>query len=231
MALGSDALPRPSSWTLSGNASHASSRRWKLWAGLTPEIRDVAVAHPDDGGGAGREGGGDQAGGGQVDVAVDDAGRGDQALAHDPAGVGARDDGDVVGDVGVAGPPDRDDPAVLDPDVALEDAEHRIEDQRAADDQVELAVAAAPPDIWMASRIVLPKPQSVSSPGEASSRSTSTSRLVSPSLTRSADGRAVHAGVEAAVDLERHHITSVATRVPVRPCCAGRLEVPRHRRG
>ena len=73
---------------------------------IDAEIRDVAVAHPDDGGGARRERGGDQAGGREVDVAIDDAGRRDHALAHDPAGIGAGDDGDVVGDVGVAGPPD-----------------------------------------------------------------------------------------------------------------------------
>jgi hypothetical protein len=64
--------------------------------GVHAEVRDVAVPHPDDGGGAGREGGGDQAGGREVDVAVHDAGRGDQPFAHDPAGVGARDDGDIV---------------------------------------------------------------------------------------------------------------------------------------
>ena len=39
---------------------------------------------------------------------------------------------------GVAGPPDPDDPAVLDADVGLDDADDGIDDERAGDDDVEL---------------------------------------------------------------------------------------------
>ena len=45
---------------------------------------------------------------------------------------------------GVAGPPDADDPAVLDPDVRLDDADERIDDERAGDDDVELRRAGSP---------------------------------------------------------------------------------------
>ncbi len=44
----------------------------------------------------------------------------------------------------IAGPPDTDDPAVLDPDVRLDDADDRIDDERAGDDDVELRRAGPP---------------------------------------------------------------------------------------
>ena len=47
---------------------------------------------------------------------------------------------DAGGDVRVAGAPDPDDAAVLDPDVRLHDAEERVDDEHAGDQHVELAV-------------------------------------------------------------------------------------------
>ena len=71
-------------------------------------------------------------------MAVDGTGRGDQAVAHD--GLGVRPDGqlDPVADARVAGAADPDDPSVLDADVRLEDPEHRIDDERAGKDRIEL---------------------------------------------------------------------------------------------
>ena len=46
---------------------------------------------------------------------------------------------------GVPGPPDADDPAVLDPDVGLDDADDGIDDERAGDDDVELRRAGVAP--------------------------------------------------------------------------------------
>ena len=59
---------------------------------------------------------------------------------------------DAVADRRVAGPPDPDDPAVLDPDVGLDDAEHRVDDERARDDDVELATVRRPRPAPSASR-------------------------------------------------------------------------------
>ena len=55
---------------------------------------------------------------------VDRAGGEDPALAGDDVGRGADDEVgvDSVGDVGVAGPAEGDDPAVAEPDVRLDDA-------------------------------------------------------------------------------------------------------------
>ena len=77
-------------------------------------------------------------------MAVDRAGRGDQPVGHDRRGVRADLELDPVADRGVAGPPDPDDPAVLDPDVGLDDADRRIDDERAGDDGVELRRRARP---------------------------------------------------------------------------------------
>ena len=76
-----------------------------------------------------------------VDVAVDAAGRGDQALAGDDLGPGADHQpvGDAVHDVRVAGLADTDDAAVVDADVGLDDADQGIEDDGVRDDQVERA--------------------------------------------------------------------------------------------
>ena len=76
----------------------------------------------------------------EVDVAVDRARRRDQAVAHDRRGVRADRELDAVADRAVAGPSDADDPAVLDADVGLDDAEDRVDDERAGDDRVELRV-------------------------------------------------------------------------------------------
>ena len=76
-------------------------------------------------------------------MAVDGAGRRDQAVAHDRPGVRADAQLDAVAYRLVPGPPDADDPPVLDPDVGLDDAEDRIEDERAGDDRVQLRVRGA----------------------------------------------------------------------------------------
>ena len=52
---------------------------------------------------------------------------------------------DAVADRRVPGAPDPDDPAVLDADVRLHDADDRVDDERAGDDDVELRRAAARP--------------------------------------------------------------------------------------
>ena len=80
----------------------------------------------------------------QVDVRVDDARGGDQPVAHDRVGVRPDRQVDPVADVRVAGPPDPDDPAVLDPDVGLDDADRGIDDDGAGDDDVELGRPAGP---------------------------------------------------------------------------------------
>ena len=74
----------------------------------------------------------------RMDVAVDGPGRRDQPVAHDRLGVRADRQLDAVADRRVAGTPDADDPAVLDPDVGLDDADQRIDDERTRDDHVEL---------------------------------------------------------------------------------------------
>ena len=83
----------------------------------------------------------------EVDVAVDRPGRGDQAVAHDRLGVRADRQLDPVADRVVAGPPDADDAAVLDPDVGLDHAEHRVQDEGAGHDRVELGGPGRP---WVA---------------------------------------------------------------------------------
>ena len=67
----------------------------------------------------------------QVDVAVDGAGCRDQAVAHDRLGVRTDRQLDAVADRVVAGAADADDPAVLDADVGLDDADDRVDDERA----------------------------------------------------------------------------------------------------
>ena len=58
----------------------------------------------------------------EVDVRVDAAGGDDHAFAGDDLGAGADDDVDAGLDVGIAGLAELRDPAVLDRDVALDDA-------------------------------------------------------------------------------------------------------------
>ena len=64
-------------------------------------------------------------------MAVDDAGRRDQPVAVIGCVCGPMVQVDAVADVRVAGPTDPDDPAVLDADVRLDDAEGRVDDDRA----------------------------------------------------------------------------------------------------
>lgn len=73
---------------------------------------------------------------------VDDARRGDQALAGEDSGVRVDDEVNPRLDVGVAGPPSAGDPAVGDSDRGLANAKQRIEDEDVGDDHVEGAVAA-----------------------------------------------------------------------------------------
>ena len=73
-----------------------------------------------------------------MDVAVDRSGGRDQAVAHDRLRM--RPDGqlDALADRVVPGPPDADDPPVLDPDVGLDDTEDGVHDERPGHDRVEL---------------------------------------------------------------------------------------------
>ena len=91
-------------------------------------------------GDAGRQGDGNESGTQKMDVRVDRAGRDEQAMAGDRPGPGADRQVDAVHDVRVAGPPDTHDAAVLDADVGLDDPDQRIDDDRAADHGVELAL-------------------------------------------------------------------------------------------
>ncbi len=72
----------------------------------------------------------------QVDVGVDAARRRDEPLAVDDGRPGADHDVDAVQGVRVAGPTDRDDPALADADRRLADPEDRVEEQAAGDDDV-----------------------------------------------------------------------------------------------
>jgi hypothetical protein len=94
----------------------------------------------DQRGHAGRQCRRHQLGRDEVHVAVDRAGGRDQAVAHDRKRV--RPDGEIDAgrDVGVAGTPDAHHSAVLDADVGLDDPQQRVDDERARDQHVELAV-------------------------------------------------------------------------------------------
>ena len=72
-------------------------------------------------------------------MGVDAARRRDEALAVHRRGGRADQQIRIVHDVRIAGPPHADDQAVLHPDVRLEDAEHGIDDDDVADQEVELA--------------------------------------------------------------------------------------------
>ena len=82
----------------------------------------------------------------EVDVAVDAAGGEDLAVARQHLGAGPDDQVrvDAVHRVGVAGLAERDDPAVADADVGLDDAPV-VEDDGAGDDQVGSALGAGRP--------------------------------------------------------------------------------------
>ena len=86
----------------------------------------------------------DQPGLDEVDVGVDAARRGDEPLAVDRRRGRADEQIRVVHDIRVAGPPHARDHAVLHADVGLADAEHRIDDDDIADEQVELAGGGKP---------------------------------------------------------------------------------------
>ena len=104
----------------------------------------------------------------------------------------------AVGDVGVAGPAEGDDPAVAEPDVGPDDAPV-VEDDRVGDDGVGRALGAACVVPWaIDSRIDLPPPKTASSPPKVRSCSTSIHRSVSPRRTWSPDGRSVQRGVRRA---------------------------------
>ena len=73
----------------------------------------------------------------EMDVAVDAARREDAALARDDLRRRADGHGDAVLDERISRVADADDAAVLDADVGLDHARHRIEDERVGDDEVE----------------------------------------------------------------------------------------------
>ena len=134
----------------SASRSAASSDRAQAWsptltghdssAGERPlhQPRRLLEAGRDQRRHAARQRGGQQPRADRVDVAVDGARRRDQAVAGDRRGVRPDVELDPVADRRVPRPPDADDPAVLDPDVGLHDADRRVDDDRAGDDDVEL---------------------------------------------------------------------------------------------
>ena len=116
---------------MSGQPSNASEPSEHLPGWLLEPSRDQR-------GRAGRQRGREQRRRDQVDVAVDDTWRGDQPIAHDRVGMRPDRQVDPVADVGVARPADPDDPAVLDPDVGLDDPDRRVDEDDAGDHDVEL---------------------------------------------------------------------------------------------
>ena len=80
----------------------------------------------------------------EMHVHVDGAGRGDHAfaIAHRGRGRDEKARIDAVHDGGIAGLAEADDAAVLDAEVAFDDADHRIDDQNVAEQQVERALRA-----------------------------------------------------------------------------------------
>ncbi len=104
--------------------------------GVDADAPDRAELLADDGGDPRRERGFHDARGEEVDVGVDGAGGGDQALAGDDGGAGADDDVDAVEGVGVAGAADRGDAALADADAGLADALDGVDHQDVGDDQV-----------------------------------------------------------------------------------------------
>ncbi len=82
----------------------------------------------------------------EVDVRVDAGGRQDQMVARDRVGGEAALEArrDVVHRLRIAGLADRADPAVLDADVGLHHAQHRVDDRHVGDDEVGCAGMRAP---------------------------------------------------------------------------------------
>ena len=116
-APGRDDEPRPRKPMLTGQASKALNACAAPSGELTPDAPERAELLADDRGHAAGQRGLHDARRQQVDVGVDGAGGGDQALAGDDRRAGADDDVDAVEGVGVAGPADRVDPALADADV------------------------------------------------------------------------------------------------------------------
>ena len=166
----------------------------------------------------------------EMDMNVDAARRGDQAfgIAHrrcraaDEVGV------DAVHGRRIAGLADVDDAAVLDADVAFDDAEHGVDHQGVAQEHVERAhgavVARARPS---PSRRVLPPPCRHSSPGTAWSCSTTAKQRGVAEADRIAGRRAVHSRIVAALiramasgSLEAAALGRAAVPLPCWPRCA-----------
>ena len=73
----------------------------------------------------------------EVNMGVQSSGGDDAALAGDDLRRGADDHVDAILDERISGVPDPDDPAVLDPDVAFDDALNSVENQRVGNDQIQ----------------------------------------------------------------------------------------------
>jgi hypothetical protein len=78
-----------------------------------------------------------------MDMTVDGTRRGDQAVRHDRRRMRPDLELDPVADRRVAGPPDPDDPALLDSDVGLDDPDRWIDQKRPGDDGIQLGVRRA----------------------------------------------------------------------------------------
>lgn len=104
--------------------------------GVAADLPDAAEPHADERGDSGGQRGRRDLGRGQVDVAVDDAGCGDEPLPRHHGSV--RVDGVLdVHHVRIADTADGDDPAVLDADVGLAHTEHRVHQDDPGDHHVE----------------------------------------------------------------------------------------------
>ena len=117
--------------TLTGHASSPASTR-SIANGGSSKPAVISVVTPAD------ERGRQQLRVDRVDVRVHGTRRRDQPVRHVRLGVGAHDEVDAVADRRAAGPPDAGDPAVLDADVGLDDADHGVDDERAREHDVEL---------------------------------------------------------------------------------------------
>ena len=123
-----------------GARLHAEVDRPGLEPRHDPLHRERRLLEPggDERGDAGRERGRQQLRIDGVDVRVDDAGRRDGAVGRVGLGVRAHDEVDAVADRRAPGPADARDPAVLDADVGLHDADDGVDNDRAGEHDVEL---------------------------------------------------------------------------------------------
>ena len=134
---------RTSSAALSGWASSAAHVAARPSGGLEPRFQTGPVVLDHQRGQPARQRGVGNLGREPVDVGVDAARRDDHPRRVDDRGRGVEHHVDAVHRVGVARPPDRDDPAAGDAEARVADAEHRVGDEAADDRDLDPAALGA----------------------------------------------------------------------------------------